>query len=366
MPTKIKYPLYKPFLGAKEKEYVNDCLDTTWISSNGKYVDLFEKRFAKYIGINYAVAVNNGTAALHTALLALRVGRGDEVIVPTLTYISSVNSIAYTGATPIFVDSESETWQVDVDDIESKITKKTKAIMLVHLYGHPCEMDKIMKIAKKHNLYVIEDCAEALGSEYRGRKVGTFGDIACFSFFGNKTITTGEGGMVITNNKGLEEKVRHLKTQGVIKKGEYNFDTIGYNYRMTNICAAIGYAQLEKVNEIVSKKEQIAKWYKTELKNLPVSFHKSANNVRHTYWMCSILTNDSLDREQLRKYLKVYGVDTRPLFYPIHLTDMYKGKCGDFLIAENLSLRGINLPSYPELTKDDVHEIINVVRKYYE
>jgi perosamine synthetase len=244
---KINYPVYQPSLSGNEKKYVIECIDSTWISSKGKFINEFEKKFADYLGVEYAASVSNGTVALHVALLALGIGPGDEVIVPTFTYIASVNSITYTGATPVFVDSDASTWQMDIADTRKKITPKTKAILAVHLYGHPCEIEELRKIADENKIFLIEDTAEALGSEYEGRKVGTFGDISTFSFFGNKTITTGEGGMVVTNDKELYEKCVHIKGQGLAKDAEYWHDIIGYNYRMTNICAAIGLAQLERV-----------------------------------------------------------------------------------------------------------------------
>jgi len=206
-----KIPIYQPSLKGNEKKYVNDCLDSTWISSKGKYIPMFEENFAKYIGSKHATAVCNGTIALHLALLTLGIGPGDEVIVPTLTYIASVNAISYTGATPVFVDSVESTWQMDPDDVQKKITPKTKAIMAVHLYGHPCDLKKLQEIAKKNRLFLVEDCAEAIGTKYNGKHVGTFGDIAAFSFFGNKTITTGEGGMVVTNDKTLYNRAVHLR-----------------------------------------------------------------------------------------------------------------------------------------------------------
>ncbi|EFG9803382.1 GDP-perosamine synthase RfbE/PerA, partial [Escherichia coli] len=241
-------PVYQPSLTGKEKEYVNECLDSTWISSKGNYIQKFENKFAEQNHVQYATTVSNGTVALHLALLALGISEGDEVIVPTLTYIASVNAIKYTGATPIFVDSDNETWQMSVSDIEQKITNKTKAIMCVHLYGHPCDMEQIVELAKSRNLFVIEDCAEAFGSKYKGKYVGTFGDISTFSFFGNKTITTGEGGMVVTNDKTLYDRCLHFKGQGLAVHRQYWHDVIGYNYRMTNICAAIGLAQLEQAD----------------------------------------------------------------------------------------------------------------------
>ena len=257
-----RYPVYQPYLTGLEKEYVNDCLDSTWISSKGKYIAEFEQRFASYIGVRRALTVSNGTVAIHVALEALKIGRGDEVLVPTFTYVASANAVAYTGATPVFVDSEAAYWQIDVKDAERKITSRTKAIMPVHLYGHPCDMDAVMALAHKHGLAVVEDCAEAIGATWRGRHVGTFGDVATFSFFGNKTITTGEGGMVVTNSDATAAMVTRLKGQGLSAGREYFHDLIGYNYRMTNICAAIGCAQMERLPEIFEMKLRIAAWYK--------------------------------------------------------------------------------------------------------
>jgi perosamine synthetase len=350
----IKYPVYKPLLNGKERQYVLDCLDSTWISSKGKYISLFEEKFANYLGVKYAASVCNGTVALHLALIALGIGEGDEVLVPTLSYISCANSIVYSKAKPVFVDSLANTWQIDPVDVERKITKRTKAIMAVHLYGHPCDMDSLSRICKNHNLFLIEDCAEATGSRYKNKSVGTFGDVSTFSFYGNKTITTGEGGMVVTNNKSTHERVKHLKGQGLAKNREYWHDVIGYNYRMTNICAAIGLAQLENIRNIVEKKRKIAKWYSQELKDSDIVFHGESLKVRHSFWMVSILISQNRKRDALRKYLMNYGIETRPVFYPIHKMPMYLKKGEKFSIAEDIGYRGINLPSYPELTKKDV------------
>jgi perosamine synthetase len=223
----MKIPVYQPTLSGNEKKYVNECLDTNWISSKGRFVKLFEQSFAEYTGIKHATGVSNGTVALHLALMALGVGPDDEVIVTTLTYIASVNAIAYTGATPVFVDSLPDTWQIDPQDVRRKITPRTKAIMAVHLYGHPCDMDAIQAIAKEHELFVVEDCAEAFGTLYKGKHVGSFSDIATYSFFGNKTITTGEGGMVVTDDETLFDRAVHFKGQGLANHREYWHDVIG-------------------------------------------------------------------------------------------------------------------------------------------
>ena len=294
---KYKYPVYRPTLSGNEKKHVLECMESTWISSKGKFVNQFEEEFSKFLGIKYSAAVSNGTVALHVALLALGIGAGDDVIVPSFTYIASVNAIYYTGATPVFVDSEIESLQMDPKDVEKKITKKTKAVMVVHLYGHPCNMDKLKTICLKKNVFLIEDCAESFGSKFNDIYTGKFGDIATFSFFGNKTITTGEGGMVVTDNKELYEKVFHLKGQGLATGKEYYHDIVGYNYRMTNICAAIGCAQLERADEIIKKKRQIAEWYNELLQDLPLKLHTSVGPVFHTYWMITIIVNESDHRD---------------------------------------------------------------------
>lgn len=362
----IMYPVYQPALNGNEKRYLNECIDSTWISSKGQFINAFEKNFAEYVEIENATSVCNGTVALHLALIALGVGIGDEVIVPTFTYIASVNSITYTGATPIFVDSERETWQMSPKDIEQKITPKTKAIMAVHLYGHPCDMDEIIKIAHKHNLLVIEDCAEAIGTRYKGKHVGTFGDVGTFSFFGNKTITCGEGGMVVTNDSTIYDRLVHFKGQGLAKHREYWHDVIGYNYRMTNMQAAIGLAQLEQIETILTKKQKIAEWYSEDLKDLPVEFHKTAQNVFHSYWMCSILVQKAKHRDELREYLKANGIETRPTFYPIHTMPMYSKNFTKHPVAEDIASRGLNLPSYPALKKDDIKYICKRIKDFYE
>ena len=359
--SQFKYPVYKPLLGPKEKEYVNECLDSTWISSKGKYVTEFEDAFSKFIKVDYSTTVSNGTVAIHLALLTLGIGPGDEVIVPTLTYIASVNAIAYTGAKPVFVDSTEDQWQMDPEDVKRKITPQTKAVMAVHLYGHPCPMDELVSICKENDLFLIEDCAEAIGSSYKGKHVGTFGDISTFSFFGNKTITTGEGGMVVTNDHTLFDRSVHFKGQGLAKHREYWHDVIGYNYRMTNICAAIGLAQLEQVQSILQQKRKIATWYAKAFENTSLTFHHEVGEVYHSYWMCSVLLDDSSKRDQVRDHLRNSGIETRPLFYPVHTMPMYSQRYERHAVAENLGWRGINLPSYPALSESDVEYISKAI-----
>jgi len=362
----MNIPVYQPTLSGNEKKYVNECLDSNWISSKGRFVREFEQHFGEYTGVKHATGVSNGTVALHLALMALGVGPDDEVIVPTLTYIASVNAIAYTGATPVFVDSLQDTWQMDPQDVRRKITPRTKAIMAVHLYGHPCDMDAIQSIAKEHELFVVEDCAEAFGTLYKGKHVGSFSDIATYSFFGNKTITTGEGGMVVTDDETLFDRAVHFKGQGLANHREYWHDVIGYNYRMSNICAAIGLAQLEQADEFISRKRQIAEWYKAALQGQPVTVHGEFGAVRHSYWMVSILVEKAQQRDPLREVLTAAGIETRPLFYPIHTMPMYAQKFQRHPVAENLGWRGINLPSWPYLSKEQVERICLEICSFFK
>ena len=317
------------------------------------------------MGVEYALSCSNGTTALHLALLALGIMEGDEVIIPTLTYVATANAVAYVGATPIFVDSEPYYFQMDLTKIEEKITSKTKAIIVVHLYGHASEIEKIANLAKKYNLYVIEDCAEAIGTKLNDKYVGSFGDIATFSFFGNKTITSGEGGMVVTNNKNLSEKVFKFKGQGVSKTIRYFHDVIGYNYRMTNICCAIGLAQLENLENIINKKVNIANLYRNSLNPSKIIFHEEQQNTVHTYWLISILVKDASKRDNLMGHLLENGIDSRPFFIPMHQLPIHKQDIS-LPVAEKLSLQGINLPSYPELSEGDVLYITTKINEFLE
>lgn len=357
-------PIYRPALGGNEKKYVDECLDSTWISSKGKFIASFESEFAKYTQVRHATAVSNGTVALHLALIALGIGPDDEVIVPTLTYIASVNAITYTGATPVFVDSLADTWQMDPEDVKRKITPRTRAIMAVHLYGHPCDLDELASVAKSRNIFLIEDCAEAFGTLYKRRHVGTTADVSTYSFFGNKTITTGEGGMVVTNDETLHDRAVHFKGQGLAKHRQYWHDVVGFNYRMTNICAAIGLAQLERADELIARKRLIAEWYAEGLQGLRLTVHKEVGDVRHSYWMCSILVDDPAQRDPLRAALELQGIETRPLFYPVHTMPMYAKKFQRHPVAESLGWRGVNLPSWPDLGRDRVDVVCSAVRSF--
>ena len=363
---KYKIPIYQPHLSGNEKKYVNECLESNWISSKGKFIKEFEDKFSEYIGVKYATGVTNGTTALHLALETLGITEGDEVIVQTFTYIASVSSILYTGATPVFVDSVASTWQMDPEDVKRKITPKTKAIMAVHLYGQMCDMDEIIKIANENKIFVIEDCAEAFGSKFKNKYAGTFGNISTFSFYGNKTITTGEGGMLVTNDYYLYDKAYHFKMHGVSRDREYWHDVIGYNYRMTNICAAIGLAQLEKAEEHIKLKRKLAKRYNELLRDLPVTPLKEAKDTVNTYWMYSILVENVKLRNELREFLANAGIETRPTFYPVHTMPMFAQKYHKFPVAEDIAIRGINLPSWPHIPDEMIIEICNCIGKFYE
>lgn len=360
-------PIYKPIISKKTKQYVNECLNSSWISSKGEYIKTFENMFAEKTKIKYATTCCNGTLALHLALMALGIKAGDEVIVPTFTYIASVNAIRYTGATPVFVDCLEDTWQIDPEDISKKVTPKTKAIMVVHLYGHPADMNKICHIAKTNNLFIVEDCAEAFGSKYNNQHVGQFGDIAAYSFFGNKTITTGEGGMVVTNNETLYERVIKFKGQGLADYRQYWHDVLGYNYRMTNIQAAIGCSQLEICDYILLAKRNLAEKYIEHFKNTPISWHKESIDVYHSYWMFSITMdiNEKTRNKIIDVLLKDKKIETRPLFYPIHTMPIYSEKYETHPVSEKLHRTGLNLPSFPELTEKQIKYISKSVLEVY-
>jgi perosamine synthetase len=358
------FPVYQPSLKGKEKEYVLECLDSNWISSRGSFINRFEKEFARYVDIEFATSVCNGTAAVFLALNALGVGEGDEVIVPTLVYVAVPNMVKAVDAIPVFVDSRRDTYQQDPEDILRKITPRTKAVIAVHNYGHPCDMESIRNICDDNKLVLIEDCAEAIGSKFRNKHVGFWGDISVYSFFGNKTITTGEGGMVTSHSEELIRKVFHLKNQGVTSK-TYWHDLLAYNFRMTNITAAIGLAQLERIDEILQRKKQIGRIYGEEFRDSGFEFHSCDHQIEHSYWMCSILSRNPEEREPLRDYLLSRGIETRPFFYPAHTMPVYAGENQeDFPVAVELGSRGINLPSYPDLTDEEVRYIASVVKEY--
>jgi len=375
MITEQKYiPVCEPCLGGNEKKYVMDCMETGWISSSGKYVKAFEESFSAYCDCNYGVAVCNGTVSLHLALTALGIGKGDEVIIPNFTMIASAYAVCYTGAKPVFVDADADTWNIDTNKIEEKITKNTKAIMPVHIFGNPCNMSKIEEIAKKYNLYIIEDAAEAHGALYNGKKVGSFSDIASFSFFANKNLTTGEGGMVVMKDEKYYDKCRYLKNMSfpINAPRIYQHNDIGFNYRMSNIHAAIGLAQVEKADEYRDMRIKNHNLYKKYLSEVDgITFQKDEENSLNVNWMNTILLDTKKyghSKEELIEHLKNNGVDTRLLF-----TGMHRQKClldfgcncqGEYPVTDNLTQNGFYLPSASNLSEDDIKYICNLIKEF--
>lgn len=354
-----KIPIAFPDLSGNELNYLTDCIKTSWISSAGPYIKRFEEEFASYCDISHGIATSNGTVALHLALTALGISKDDEVIVPSLTFVASANSIRYCGAKPVFVDSDPHTWNMDVSKIENLITPKTRAIMPVHLYGNPCNMKEIRKIADEHGLFIVEDAAEAHGATYRGEKVGSLSDIGCFSFFGNKIISTGEGGMCITNDEFLAEKMRKLKDHGMSKQKKYWHDLMGFNYRMTNLQAAVGLAQLERIDYFLACKRMIFSTYRKHLAGLKgIHFQKELPDAKSVYWMVSLLFDNEFgfNKQDVANHLEENGVETRPVFYPIHHMPPYK----EYLkmpICEWISKNSLTLPSFVGLDEEKVKYI---------
>lgn len=370
MPGRPFYPVCEPLLAGREKEYVHDALDSGWISSAGSYIPRFEEAFASYCHVRYGVSCCNGTAALHLALLALGVGEGDEVILPSFTMMACAAAVCHSGAVPVFVDACPETWNIDPGLIEEKITEKTKAIMVVHLFGLSCEMRPIRVLAQKYNLFIVEDAAEAHGASYWGEKTGSLGDIAAFSFFANKNITTGEGGMVTTNNPELADQVRYYKNLCFPLKGERNYihRHIGYNYRMTNLTAAIGLAQTEKADEYKEKRQRNGRLYREFLSECPwISFQKDSPDKENVYWMNAVLIEPKIlgkERDECRALLKKEGIDTRLLFCGMHaqpaLKEYQDGQL--YPVSDRLYQAGFYLPSGSGLEEEDIRFITDKVK----
>lgn len=358
---------------ANAQKYVLDCLNSTWISGQGKYVDLFEEKFANYVGKKYAVSTNSGTSALHLALMALNISEGDEVILPALTIGSCYFAIWQTGAKAIPVDVDEKTYNIDPCLIEKAITKKTKAIMVVHLYGLACNMDEILAIAKKHHLLIIEDAAEAHGASYRGQRLGSFGDIACFSFYANKLVTTGEGGAVLTNNKRVYQKMRDLKNLNFVKNKRFTHQGIGYKYEMSNLEAALGLASLEEADKSLNFKQQMAELYDQELKNIPgiVIPHQNQSSIS-SYWMYAILIKRAefgLNKNQLMQILsKDFDIQTREFFYPPQLSFKKMGlyQKEKFPVATKLNLEGLYLPSGLGNNMAEFKQVTSAIKKIHK
>jgi perosamine synthetase len=357
-------PIAKPFISTKEEEYVLDAVRSGWVSSSGAYIDRFEAAFAEYCGVAHAVAVSNGTCGLHLALACYGIGPGDEVIVPDITFIASANAVAYTGARPVLVDVDPDTLCISASAVERAISPRTKAIMPVHLYGHPADMDPLLDLARKHNLIVIEDAAEAHGAEYKQRRAGGLGHCGVFSFFGNKIITTGEGGMLTTNDPEIDRKARMLRSHGMDPSRKYWHNERGFNYRMTNIQAALGVAQMEQIDKFVARREQLLQWYRQFIETSgEVRLNHQANWAKCAHWMVCLEADwfDEARRARFMDALRSRGIDSRPYFYPISSMGLYHAEPTP--VAARKAVTGINLPTYYELSHDDVERIGGIINE---
>src|SRR5262245_2346107 len=347
-----------PTLNGNEKRYVLECLETTWISSIGRFITEFEQEFARFCGVEHAVAVNNGTNALHLALVALGVEPGDEVVVPTLTYVAAANAVTYCGARPVFVDCNPRTLNIDAGAIAAKLTSRTKGIIPVHLYGQPADMSPITSLARERGLFVLEDAAEAHGAEYAGRRVGSLADCAAFSFFGSKIMTTGEGGMVTTNDSKLAAKLRLYRGQGAEPSRRYWHSVVGFNYRMTNIAAALGLAQLEQIDAIMAARARVADWYRSKLEPLAKDLSLQATESRAlpvlSMQTVMLRRGGENERDSCMRELGEAGIETRPVFYPMHLLPPYREDAALYPNATLCASRGISLPTHGLMTEADV------------
>lgn len=367
-------PVCEPLLSGNELKYVTDAVASGWISSSGSYVSKFEQEFASYCGVRHGVAVCNGTVAIHLALVALGIGKGDEVIIPSFTMIATAFAVCYTGAMPVFVDADKGTWNINVDELEKKITKRTKAIIPVHIFGNPCDMERISALAEKHSLYLVEDAAEAHGAEFKGKKIGSFSDIACFSFFANKNITTGEGGMVVTDSDDYDANCRYFKNMCFPLNGArtYLHQDIGFNYRMSNIHAAIGLAQTEKADAYREMRIRNAVLYKDLLRDCPgITFQEDTPDSLNVHWMNAIIVNPKAyghTKKELIEWLKENGVETRLLFTGMarqeSLRDYGCDCSGEYQVTDWLSENGLYLPSASGLTREDIEYVCGKIKEF--
>jgi len=366
-------PLSIPDLSGDEELNVVEAIRSSWISSSGTFVDRFNGEFADACGVRHAVGVSNGTVALHLALMALGAGPGDEVIVPSLTYIATANAVSYTGATAVFADVDPATWCVDPEHVAELIGPNTVGIIPVHLYGHPADMDRLRELADRHGLWIIEDAAEAPFGAYKGRPTGGLGDIATFSFYGNKVITCGEGGAVTTNSDELADRMRLLRGQGMDLARRYYFPILGYNYRLTNVACAILCAQLDRRTEILAKRHAIADRYRAGLEGLQgIGDQPIAEWADWTPWLFSILNlldDERQDRDALMQHLAAASIETRPFFIPVHLMPHHAGGSqpnpSELPNTMRLARQGINLPTHPGMNGDDVDRIVFEIRSFF-
>jgi len=363
-------PVNEPLLNEQAAKYVEECMRTGWISSEGRFIREFEKHWADYCGMDHGVAVSNGTAALEVAIGCLKLEPGDEVIMPTFTIISCALAVIEAGAVPVLVDSDPRTWCMDVSQVAAKITTRTRAIMPVHMYGHPVDMDPLLELARKHDLFIVEDAAEAHGAEYRGQKIGGIGDLSCFSFFANKIITTGEGGMVLASREDHAERLRSLRNLCFRQDRRFYHTELGHNYRLTNLQAAIGLAQIEQIESHLQRKRSMGRAYTERLSDLPqITLPVEEPWARNVYWMYGIvLANDvPYNAVELARRLKAEGVDTRPFFLgmheqpALHNRGLFEGE--RYPVAEHLARRGLYLPSGLALTEAQLERVCEAVRK---
>ncbi len=368
-----KIQVCEPLITKNAKKYLKDCIDSEWISSSGKYLEAFEKKWASYCGAKDGIAVTNGTSALQVAFKSLNLKPGDEVIMPSFTIISCATAIIEAGGTPVLVDCYKDTWCLNIEQVEKKINKKTKALLVVHMFGHPAEMDSIIKIVKKNKIFLIEDAAESHGAIYKKKRVGGFGDLSCFSFYANKLITTGEGGMVLSNNKKLTEKIRSLRNLSFRSDRRFYHTEIGYNYRLTNMQAAIGISQIENLKIHIKIKRDNTFYYNKLIKkmNLPLRLPIERKDSKSVFWMYGVvIENRQFDAVYLAEKLNNYGIETRPLFLGMHEQPILKKKKifknEKFPITEELSKYGLYLPSGLKLNKKKIDKICNILKKIFD
>jgi len=368
-PRRSLIPVCEPTLGGNEMKYVQQAIETNWISSAGRFIRDFETRFAELCGVHYGIACANGTVAMHLAMATLGLEAGDEVIIPTFTMIATANAVTYCGAKPVLVDMEPSYWQMDLNQVEAKITPRTKAIVPVHIYGHPTDMDPLMALAEKHGLLVIEDAAEAHGAEYKGRRTGGLGHAAGFSFYGNKIITTGEGGMVTTNDRALAQLAWNLRDHAFSHERHFWHKFVGFNYRMTNLQAAVGLAQVEQLDGFVVARRRNAAEYNCRLHGIPgIRTPAEAPWAKNVYWMYGILVDEAeygMSRDTLRRVLADHGIETRTFFIPMHCQPVYwqQFKGERYPVAEDLCKRGFYLPSASSLSIEEIEYVTDVIRK---
>ncbi len=366
-------PVNEPLLNGNEKKYLNECIDTGWISSEGPFIKQFEERFAARVGRKFGIAVMNGSVAIDASIVALGIGKGDEVIMPTFTIISCAAAIVRAGAVPVVVDADPQTWNMDVTKIEALITPRTKAIMVVHIYGLPVDMDPVLAIAAKHGLKVIEDAAEMHGQTYNGKPCGSFGDISTFSFYPNKHITTGEGGMIVTDDEKLAERCRSLRNLCFLPYKRFVHEELGWNFRMTNIQAALGLAQLERLDEFVARKRAMGALYRQHLSGIPALQLQpgSTSYAENIFWVFGMVLNESVgyDAEEAMKRLAAKQIGTRPFFFPMHEQPVFR-KMGLFQgtscpVAERIARRGFYVPSGMALTTDQITTVASTVKELF-